>query len=68
MVSICVSARITDGATIQILALAYRNQIRHGNTWLFAERGKPWKALELSSGDWAAVARGVAVTGGGEVA
>jgi hypothetical protein len=64
MSSICVSARIADGAMIQILALAYRNQIRSVNTWLFAESGKPWKGLELSSGDWAAVARGVIVRSG----
>ncbi|MFZ0988407.1 MAG: hypothetical protein WAN27_11815 [Xanthobacteraceae bacterium] len=25
----------------QTLAVAYRNQIRNGNTWLFAESGKP---------------------------
>jgi hypothetical protein len=25
----------------QTLALAYRNQIRNGNTWLFGESGKP---------------------------
>jgi hypothetical protein len=42
---------------IQILALAYRNQIRNGNTWLFAESGKP--SLELSSENWAAVDRGI---------
>jgi hypothetical protein len=45
MSSICVSARIADGAMIQILALAYRNQIRNGNTWLFAESGKPAKEV-----------------------
>jgi hypothetical protein len=45
MSSICVSARIADGTMIQILALAYRNQIRNGNTWLFAESGKPAKEV-----------------------
>ena len=47
---------------IQILALAYRNQIRNGNTWLFAESGKP--SLELSSENWAAVDRGIIVRSG----
>ena len=49
---------------IQILALAYRKQIHNGNTWLFAESGKPWKALELSSENWAAVNRGIIVRSG----
>jgi hypothetical protein len=44
MRSICVSARITDSATIQILALAHRNQIRNVNTRLFVESGKPRSA------------------------
>jgi hypothetical protein len=45
MSSICVSARIADGAMIQILALAHRNQIRNIDTRLFAESGKPAKEV-----------------------
>ena len=41
MGAICVSARIADSTLNQTLAVAYRNQIRNGDTRLFAQTGKP---------------------------
>jgi len=41
MGAICVSARIADSTLNQTLAVAYRNQIRNGDTRLLAQTGKP---------------------------